>query len=105
LLSDCCAAFLSSLRFARHVIVCVRLCYAPKTKSLVKAIRFVVLQPYSEENPLPPGVSLIDGISQNACSNPAILMARLDLNFADFYGVWLIERLNHADSCAVYLDN
>jgi hypothetical protein len=48
-------------------------------------------------------VSPSDGVSQDTRANTSILMAWLNLDFADFNSVRLIKQLNHADSRTIHV--
>ena len=83
------------------MIVCIRSGYLTKTKPLIQLISPVVFQRYRERHLFVLLVRASNNILHNARANASVLMTGLDLNFANFYRVRLIEQLNHSYACAI----
>jgi hypothetical protein len=93
------------LRLTLHVVVRVSLRYAPKTQSLIKLKCPAILQPSRKSHPFSLLTSLSNSVAQDACTNTATLIGRLDLNLANLYSMGVLKQLNHTRTHSIDFDS
>lgn len=95
----------TSLRRALKLVVCFSLPNMLKAATLIELVRALVLQRYRQLDGLAAFMGLIDDVTQDPATDPAVLMRRLDLKLAYFDKARLIEYLDHTHALSADLED
>jgi hypothetical protein len=83
----------------------VSLRYAPKPQALIKLKRPAIFQASRKRDLLTSRMSPSNRVEQDACTNPAALVGRLDLNLTNLYCIGVLKQLNHTRTQAIDFDH